>query len=114
MLARTFIAAVALSLAGCATQDEYASLRRDFVQDRQGNVIGERESLRNLRTGEVLERTEIYVVLLDAQGGLLGYEQRLKNGSIVRDSEGRPIGARFPDLRNRGYNPQTTGVLILY
>jgi hypothetical protein len=114
MLTRTLFAAAALAMAGCATQDQFATLRTDFLQDRQGNVIGERETLRNLRTGEVIERTEIFILLLDSQGGLLGYEQRLKNGSIVRDSEGRPIGARFVDLRSRGTNPNSPGLLILY
>ena len=39
MLTRTLIAAAALSLAGCATQGERASLGTAFVKDDRGHVI---------------------------------------------------------------------------
>ena len=111
MLMRTLIAAAALALAGCATtQDQYTSVNKEFIKDDKGHVVGERESLRNSRTGDVIERVELYVMLLNSEGQLIGYEQLLKSGSIVRDSEGNPIGTRYIDLRSR--NP--SGVLILY
>lgn len=113
MLARTLIAAAALLLAGCATRDDFASLSKDFVKDDKGNVVGEIEKMRNARTGEIVERIEVFVVLQDASGNVLGYEQRLKDGSIVRDAEGNPIGARYIDLRSRGSNPQGSGLLLL-
>ena len=81
-----------------------------FDINDKGHVVGERESLRNARTGETIQRVELYVMLLNSEGQLIGYEQLLKSGSIVRDSEGNPIGARYIDLRSR--NP--AGVLILY
>jgi hypothetical protein len=64
-------------------------------------------------TGAVVERVEVYVVLLDSDGKLIGYEQRLKDGSIVRDIDGRPMGARYIDLRSRGTNPRSSGLLLL-
>lgn len=109
-----YSAAAALSLAGCATQDEYASLRKDFVKNDAGHVIGERESVLNVRTGAIVDRVEVYVVLLDSGGKVIGYEQRLKDGSVVRDSEGNPIGVRLQDLRSRGTNPRSSGLLLLY
>ncbi len=114
MLLKTLLAAAALALAGCAAQDQYTFLRRDTLKNDEGHVVGERESLRNLRTGEVVERIEVYVLLLDADGSLVGYEQRLKGRSIVRDSDGRPIGTRFMDLRGQGTNPRSPGPLLLF
>lgn len=114
MLSRMLIAAAALALAGCATQGEYSSLRKDPVRDERGHVVGEREGLVDVNTGAVIERVEVYMLLVDSDGKLLGYEQRLKDGSIVRDVDGRPMGARYIDLRSRGTNPHSSGLLLLY
>ena len=38
----------------------------------------------------------------------------LKDGSIVRDIDGRPMGVRYLDLRSRGTNPRSSGLLLLY
>ena len=109
------IAAAALALAGCATQqDKYSSVRKDLVKDDSGHVIGERETLRNERTGETIDNVDVFVVLLDPEGKLVGYEQRVREGSIVRDVDGRPIGVRYVDLRSRGSNPRAGGLLLLY
>lgn len=113
MLARTLIAAAALLLAGCATRDDFTSLSKEFVKDEKGTVVGEVEKMRNVRTGEIVERVEVFVVLEGPQGELIGYEQRLPGGSIVRDAEGNPIGARYIDLRSRGSNPHGSGLLLL-
>ena len=114
MLTRTLIAAAALSLAGCATQGERASLGTAFVKDDRGHVIGERETMVDLGSGAIVERLEIFALLVDSDGRLIGYEQRLKDGSIVRDVDGRPMGARYLDLRSRGTNPRSTGLLVIY
>ena len=113
MLARTLIAAGALMLAGCATRDDFTSLSKEFLKDEKGHVVGEREKMRNERTGETVERIEVFVVLEGPQGALIGYEQRVPGGSIVRDAEGNPIGARYIDLRSRGSNPHGSGLLLL-
>ena len=113
MLARTLIAAGALMLAGCATRDDFTSLSKEFLKDEKGHVVGEREKMRNERTGETVERIEVFVVLEGPQGEFIGYEQRLPGGSIVRDAEGNPIGARYIDLRSRGTNPHSSGLLLL-
>lgn len=114
MIARIVVAAAALALAGCAAPDKYSSVNRAFLKDDQGHVVGERESLRNERTGALVERVEVFVVLLDPDGKLVGYEQRLKDGSIVRDVDGRPIGVRYVDLRGRATNARAGGLLLLY
>lgn len=114
MLTRTLIAALALAAAGCATPETYTTLHKEFYRDEQGKVIGHREVLRNERTGEYLNQTEIYAALLDASGRVIGYEERVSDGTIVRDADGKPIGARFIDLRSRGTNQRTEGLLFMY
>ena len=114
LFAAVAVAAFFLTASGCATPDQYTTLRRDALKNDEGHVVGERESLRNQRTGEVIERIEVYVLLVDADGGLVGYEQRLKGRSVVRDSDGRPIGSRVIDLRGQGSNPRSAGPLLLY
>ena len=114
MLARTLIAAAALALAGCATPDNLTSLQKEFFRNDQGKVVGHRESLRNERTGELVHQVEIYSVLLGADGKVVGYEERVEGGTILRDDQGNPIGARFVDLRSRGTNMRTEGVLFIY
>lgn len=115
MLARTLIAAAALALvAGCATADKFTPLQKEFFRNDQGKVVGHHESLRNERTGEFVHQVEIYSVLLGADGKVIGYEERVEGGTILRDDEGKPIGARFVDLRSRGTNMRTEGVLFMY
>lgn len=114
MLARTLIAAAALAAAGCATTDRMTSLNKEFFRNDAGKVVGHRESLRNQRTGELVHQVEIYSVLLNAEGKVIGYEERVEGGTVLRDEEGKAIGARFVDLRSRGTNMRTEGVLFMY
>jgi hypothetical protein len=113
MLARTLITTLALALAGCATP-EYATLSKEQFRNDEGKVVGHRELLRNKQTGEFVHKVELYAALMDAEGKVLGYEQRTRSGGIVYDAEGRPIGTRMVDLRSRGTNPQGAGVVFMY
>ena len=114
MLIRTLIAAAVLALAGCATQEDYTTLRKEMFRNDEGKVVGHREYLRNKSTGEVAHRVELYAALYDADGKLIGYEERTKTGAIVHDEHGRPIGTRIIDLRSRGTNPRGGGVVLMY
>jgi hypothetical protein len=114
MLTRTLMAAAALALAGCATTDKMVPVSKEFFRNDQGKVVGHREVLRNARTGEQVHEIELYAALLDAEGKVIGYEERIRGGTVVRDEEGNPIGARFIDLRSRGTNQRTEGVLFMY
>ena len=51
--------------------------------------------------------------MLDNSGALVGYEEKAKSGSIIRDLEGRIIGGRFADLRSRGTNARNQGLMIV-
>ena len=115
MLARTLIIAAALAgLAGCATQDEFTTVRREMFRNDEGKVVGHRETLRNKGTGELVNRVELYAVVYDADGKVIGYEERTRTGTTVYDEDGRPIGTRLVDLRSRGTNPASRGVIFMY
>lgn len=113
MLARTMLTTLALALAACATP-EYATVSKEQFRNDDGKVVGHRELLRNKQTGELVNRVELYAALLDTQGKVIGYEQRTRGGGIVYDGDGRPIGTRLIDLRSRGTNPQSAGVVFMY
>ncbi len=113
MLLRTLLATSAAVLAACASDTSHVSVKKEFFTDAKGHVVGERETLRHASTGETFERVEMFTVLHSADGTPIAYEQRVPNGSIVRDSEGNPIGWRTIDLRSRGSNPQGGSTIII-
>jgi hypothetical protein len=114
MHARTFMIAAALALAACATQENFTTVSREQFRNDDGKVVGHRELLRNKDTGEIVHKVELYAVLTDANGKIVGYEERTRGGSVVYDDEGRPIGTRTVDLRSKGSNPSSRGVIFMY
>jgi len=114
MLIRILLIVAGLALGGCSTLTEFGSVRKDYLRDEQGHVIGYKEMLRNEQTGEVIAQVELYTPLRDSRGELIGYEEKAKGGSIIRDFEGRAIGGRFTDLRSRGTNSHSHGLLVVF
>ena len=54
------------------------------------------------------------VVAQPLDQALVGLEwERVRGGTVLRDLNGRRIGARWLDVRSRGTNPQNKGLLIL-
>jgi hypothetical protein len=99
---------------GCTTLTDYGSVRKESLRNEQGHVIGYKEMLRNERTGEVIAQVSLYTPLLDNAGAIVGYEEQARDGSIIRDLEGRTIGSRFADLRSRGTNSKSKGLMIVF
>lgn len=114
MPARTLILAAALALTACATPDNFTTVSREQFRNDEGKVVGHRELLRNNDTGEIVHKVELYAVLTDADGRILGYEERTRSGAVVYDEQGRPIGSRMVDLRSKGSNPSNRGVVFMY
>jgi len=114
---RNLIAAAGLAalfaVSGCSTLSDYGSVRKESVRNEQGTVIGYKEMLRNERTGEVIAQVQLFTPMLDDSGALVGYEEKAKGASIIRDVEGRIIGGRFADLRSRGTNARNKGLMIV-
>lgn len=105
--------AVLLAAGGCSTMSDYGSVRKEGVRNEQGYLIGYKEMLRNESTGEVIAQVRLFKPMLDESGAVVGYEEKAKSGSIIRDLEGQIIGGRFADLRSRGTNSRSRGLLIV-
>jgi len=99
---------------GCSTLSDFGSVRKDSLRNDQGHVIGYKEMLRNLQTGEVFAQVALYTPLRDSSGALIGYEEQVRDGAIIRDVDGRSIGGRFADLRSRGTNAKNKGLTIVF
>ena len=103
----------AFAAGGCTTLTDYGSVRREALRNEQGHVIGYKQMLRNERTGEVVAQVQMYTPLFDHAGHLVGYEEQVRDGTIVRDLNGTGIGGRMADLRSRGTNAKNKGLMIV-
>lgn len=113
---RTLLVAAILALSGCAGFDarEFRSAGVQPLKNAQGHVIGHKEVLRETlgANGEKVTRIALYVPRLDG-GKVVGYEERVPGGSILRNLQGRRVGGRFVDLRSQGTNPGNRGLTII-
>ena len=110
---RTTLLALVLATSGCSLMDQkadYRTVRVEPLKNAQGHVIGHKETLRN--NGDVLARIALYVPRLE-DGKVVGYEERIRGGTVLRSLEGRKVGRRFIDLRSRGTNPGNKGLMII-
>src|SRR6185369_6768783 len=87
------VVATCFAFGGCTTLTDYGSVRKESLRNDQGHVIGYKEMLRNERTGEVIAQVSLFAPMLDDAGVLVGYVEQAKGGAIVRDLDGRSIGA---------------------
>ena len=110
---RTAVLVLALAASGCSimdTQPEYKRVGVQPLKNAQGHVIGHKEILRN--NGERITRIALYVPRLEG-GKVVGYEERIRGGTVLRSLEGRKMGGRFVDLRSQGTNPGNKGLMII-
>lgn len=106
---KTALLVLALASGGCTGMD-YKSLGVQPLKNAQGHVIGHKEILRS--NGEKLARIALYVPRLEA-GKVVGYEERIRGGTVLRSLDGRKMGGRFIDLRSQGTNPGNKGLMII-
>ena len=102
----------ALLLAGCASVD-YHYLASQPINNDKGHVIGQKELLSDARTGELVERVTLFTPRLDARGNVIGYEEPMPSGTVLRGLDGKRVGVRYTDLRSRGTNPQSEPVTVI-
>jgi hypothetical protein len=103
---------IALAAGGCSVI-ETKSVAREDLKNAQGHVIGYKDLMRDSRTGEELAQLTLFVPRLDERGEIVGYEERVRGGTVLHDLSGKRIGARWLDVRSRGSNPQNKGLLIM-
>jgi len=107
------ILAAGFALGGCATVDQYGATNRQKLVDKQGNVAGYKQQLRNERTGEVAAQVRLFTPIHNEVGDLVGYEEQTPDGAIIRDLDGRQVGHRFIDARSRGTNTRNKGITVI-
>lgn len=101
-----------LLLCGCAAVD-YHYLASQPITDDKGHVVGQKELLSDARTGELVERVTLFIPRLDSRGNVIGYEEPMPSGSVLRGLDGKRVGVRNPDLRSRGTNPQAEPITVI-
>jgi len=110
----TAIAALALScLLGACETVEYRIVGTQMIKNDQGHIVGHKDMLRDVRTGEEVEEVTMYVPRVDKSGAIVGYEEPVMRGTVLRGLDGRRIGVRYSDLRSRGWNPGGEGVTVI-
>ena len=96
---------------GCSTA-QYQHVSSRSLRNDQGHVVGHKETLRNTSNGEESVRTVLYVARYDTHGQVVGYEEPIAGGAVLRNVEGRRIGTRYADLRSRGSNAGNQGITL--
>ena len=108
----TLVLALGLAAGGCSVL-ETKTVAREDLKNAQGHVIGLKETVRDARTSEEATQLTLFVPRVGPRGDILGYEERVPGGTVLRDLSGRKIGGRFFDVRSRGVNPQGGGLTIV-
>src|SRR4051812_17441722 len=113
-LALVCLVALGMLVTACSTVEyKYVGAGREAIKNVDGHVVGQKEMLRDAETGEQYEHVIYFTPRTDAKGTVVGYEEPLPPGVVLRDLEGRRIGVRYSDLRSRGTNPRSDGVTII-
>ena len=106
--------ALGLMASGCSVIEYQSSAQagREDLRNAQGHVIGYKDVVRDAGTGEEIAQISLFVPRIE-NGQVVGYEERVRGGSVLRDLNGKRIGGRLVDSRSRGTNPQSKGLLIV-
>jgi hypothetical protein len=98
----------------CAGTPTYERVESFPLTNERGHVVGHRDVLRNETSGEEIERVTTYAPRYDSRGEVVGYEEPVGEGVVIRSLDGRRVGLRYRDLRGRGSNPTSEGVSVTY
>ena len=112
LITMTVILGLAALASGCSSV-EWKQMSVQALRDAQGHVIGQKELLCDCRSGERIARLALFEPRFDEHGVLVGYEEKVRGGTVLRDMNGRRIGTRYADARSRGNNPNTRGLTII-
>jgi len=115
-LALPSILALGLLAAACSTapvEYKYVGPGRELLKNADGHVVGQKEMLRDATTGEMYENIVYFTPRKDDSGKIVGYEEPMAPGVVLRDLNGRRVGVRYSDLRSRGTNPNNEGVTVI-
>ena len=108
----TIILGLAALASGCSSV-EWKQISLKPLRNEQGHVIGQKELLCDCKHGERIARLALFEPRFDEHGVLVGYEEKERGGTVLRDLNGRRIGVRFVDARTRANNPRSKGLTII-
>src|SRR4051812_13472832 len=108
------IVALGLAAGGCSVVEykSTAQVGREDLKNAQGHLVGYKDVMRDAASGEEIAQISLFVPRIE-NGAVVGYEERIRGGSILRDLNGKRIGSRLVDSRSRGTNPQSKGLVIM-
>ncbi|HLX79255.1 MAG TPA: hypothetical protein VKS43_01595 [Burkholderiales bacterium] len=109
----SILAASALAM-GCTTLPAYQLDGRSNLINGDGHVVGYRLTTHDAHGAEAVAQTVLYLPRNNEQGELVGYEERIAGGSILRDFNGKVVGERWVDMRSRGSNPRNKGLAVVF
>ena len=112
LISAAAVIALGLAAGGCAVLDT-KSLAHEDLKNAQGHVVGYKDTVRDRETGEEMAQIALFVPRFNDRGRIIGYEERVRGGSVLRDLNGKKIGGRFVDVRSRGSNPGNSGLMIV-
>lgn len=104
---KTILVGMTLVLGGCSALD-FKPLRTENLKNADGHVIG------YVERGEEIDKVVLFAPKLSESGRVVAYEERTKGGVVIRDVNGKRIGARYVDLRSRGSNAGNSGLTIVF
>lgn len=115
MNSTTTIVPLLFLCAACSTPTEYRYTRGgpELIKNEAGHVVGQKEMLRDATTGEMYENIVYFTPRKDENGKIIGYEEPMAPGVVLRDVNGRRVGVRYSDLRSKGTNPNNDGVTVI-
>ncbi len=93
------VIALGLAAGGCSML-ETKSMAREDLKNAQGHVVGYKETMRDRETGEEMTQIALFVPRYSESGKIIGYEERVRGGSVLRDLHGKKIGGSWHDLRS--------------
>ena len=112
LISAAAVIALGLAAGGCSVL-ETKSMAHEDLKNAQGHVVGYKDTVRDQQTGEEMAQIALFVPRFSERGQVIGYEERVRGGSVLHDLNGKRIGGRWDDLRARGSNPQSKGLLIV-
>ena len=72
------------------------------LTNEAGHVIGRRDIVENAATREVYSTYTVFDPVKNERGQIVGYEEKVADGTVRYGLNGRKIGGTFRDLRSGG------------
>jgi hypothetical protein len=99
LISAAAVIALGLAAGGCSVL-ETKSMAHEDLKNASGHVVGYKETMRDRETGEEMTQIALFVPRFNDRGRIIGYEERVRNGSIMRDLNGKKVGGSWNDLRS--------------